>query len=111
MSVDKKYKDFKSFYPYYLAEHSDRKNRILHFAGTLILLILLVAGIVTGKWWMFVLIPVAGYGFAWAGHYFIEKNKPATFSYPFYSLAGDFLMFWQMLTGEINLKNKNLKNN
>ena len=53
---------------------------------------------------LFELIPLTGYGFAWVGHFFIEKNRPATFTYPFYSLAGDFVMFWDILTGQINKK-------
>jgi hypothetical protein len=110
MSVDRKYKDFKSFYPYYLTEHADIKNRLLHFSGTFLLLVCLVAGVVTGKWWLFIMIPVVGYGFAWAGHYFIEKNKPATFTYPLYSLASDFVMFWHILTGQINAKLEDARN-
>ncbi len=104
MSTEKKYKTFKAFYPYYLKEHADKNNRMLHFVGTLLLIIFFALGIITGKWWFFALIPVIGYGFAWVGHYFIEKNKPATFTYPFYSLAGDFRMFWDTLTGTINDK-------
>ena len=102
MSVDRKYKDFKSFYSYYLTEHADAKNRLLHFLGTLFFFVCLLAGIITGKGWLFVLIPFAGYGFAWIGHYYIEKNKPATFTYPVFSLASDFLMFWHIITGQIN---------
>lgn len=104
MSTEKKYQTFKAFYPYYLKEHADKTNRTLHFIGTLLLIIFFIVGIVTGKWWFFALIPITGYGFAWVGHFFIEKNKPATFTYPFYSLAGDFMMFWDTLTGRIHSK-------
>jgi len=104
METGKKYTDFNSFYQYYLTEHSDNKNRMLHFTGTLILILFLLAGIITGRWIFFALIPVVGYGFAWVGHYFIERNKPATFTYPLYSLASDFVMFWHILTGRINQK-------
>jgi hypothetical protein len=109
MSIEKKYKTFWSFYPYYLTEHSDNTNRLLHFIGTLFLLIALMAGIITGKWWFFALVPVLGYGFAWVGHYFIEKNRPATFTYPLYSLTSDFLMFWHTITGQIGKKMKEAK--
>ena len=109
MSADRKYKDFKSFYPYYLTEHGDAKNRLLHFFGTLLFFVCLLAGIITGKWWLFLLIPFVGYGFAWVGHYFIEKNKPATFTYPLFSLASDFVMFWHIITGQINTKLKEAK--
>lgn len=110
MSVERKYKDFKSFYSYYLTEHADVKNRILHFSGTMLLLVCLAAGVITGKWWLFILIPLVGYGFAWAGHYFIEKNRPATFTYPLFSLASDFVMFWHILTGQINAKLEDARN-
>jgi hypothetical protein len=109
MSTEKKYKTFWSFYPYYLTEHSDNTNRLLHFIGTLLLLMALVAGIITEKWWFFALVPILGYGFAWVGHYFIEKNKPATFTYPLYSLASDFVMFWHTITGQIGKKMKEAK--
>ena len=104
MPTEKKYKTFWSFYPYYLTEHSDKKNRALHFTGTGILILILIAAIVLQKWWMLALIPVCGYGFAWVGHFFIEKNRPATFTYPLYSLASDFVMFWDILTGQIDKK-------
>ena len=104
MATEKKYKSFWSFYPYYLTEHGDAKNRTLHFIGTGLLLAILIVAIVLQKWWMLALIPVVGYGFAWVGHFFIEKNKPATFTYPLYSLGSDFVMFWHILTGQINKK-------
>ncbi|HMJ47677.1 MAG TPA: DUF962 domain-containing protein [Ferruginibacter sp.] len=104
MEKNKKYTSFHSFYNYYLTEHSDGKNRLLHFSGTFILIAALIAGCITGKWIFFVLIPIVGYGFAWIGHYFIERNKPATFTYPLYSLASDFVMFWHILTGQIGSK-------
>lgn len=104
MATEKKYKTFWSFYPYYLTEHGDSTNRALHFIGTAGLLAILVVAIVLQKWWMLALIPVCGYGFAWVGHFFIEKNKPATFTYPLYSLGSDFVMFWHMITGQIGKK-------
>jgi len=104
MATEKKYKDFRSFYPYYLTEHSDLKNRTLHFIGTALVIACLIAGIVLQNWWLIVVIPFCGYGFAWVGHFFIEKNKPATFTYPLYSLGSNFVMFWHMLTGQINTK-------
>jgi hypothetical protein len=104
MAIEKKYKSFWSFYPYYLTEHKDYKNRTLHFIGTAGLIAILLIAVALHKWWMLALIPVCGYGFAWAGHFFIEKNKPATFTYPLYSLGSDFVMFWHILTGQINTK-------
>ena len=104
MATEKKYKSFWSFYPYYLTEHGDLKNRTLHFIGTAGLIAILIIAIVLQKWWMLILIPVCGYGFAWVGHFFIEKNKPATFTYPLWSLGSDFVMFWHILTGQIGKK-------
>jgi len=99
--AEKKYQTFWDFYPYYLTEHSLPINRTLHFTGTGLVIGLLIAGIVTGHWYYFVAIPFAGYGFAWVGHFFVEKNRPATFTYPLYSLGSDFVMFWHILTGQI----------
>jgi hypothetical protein len=107
----KKYTTFNSFYEYYLTEHSNANNRKVHFIGTLLLIFSFLIGIVTGKLIFFILIPILGYGFAWVGHYFIEKNKPATFTYPFYSLAGDFVMFWDIITGNIDEKLKKIEKN
>ncbi|MEO7766856.1 MAG: DUF962 domain-containing protein [Ferruginibacter sp.] len=104
MAIERKYKSFWSFYPYYLTEHGNTKNRLLHFIGTGLLILFLIAGIVLKNWWFIVAIPFCGYGFAWAGHFFIEKNKPATFTYPLYSLGSDFVMFWHILTGQVNKK-------
>jgi hypothetical protein len=111
MPAEKKYKTFWSFYPYYLTEHGDKTNRSLHFAGTAGLFIILITAIAMQKWWMLALIPVCGYGFAWVGHFFIEKNRPATFTYPLYSLGSDFVMFWHMLTGQIDKKLDEAKRN
>jgi hypothetical protein len=110
MTTEKIYKTFWSFYPYYLSEHSDGTNRVLHFIGTSLLIISFIVGLITGKWLFFALVPVLGYGFAWVGHFFIEKNRPATFTYPLYSLGSDFVMFWHILTGQIDTKLTEAKN-
>lgn len=96
-----RYRSFESFYPYYLSEHTNRTCRRLHFVGSLLTLAVLFYAIATQQWLLLLLVPVIGYGFAWVGHFFFEHNKPATFSYPFYSLAGDWVMFWQILTRRI----------
>ena len=102
-NTEKKYKSFSDFYPFYLSEHSDKLNRRLHFTGILLALISLVFVILTQKWVLLILLPIFGYGFAFLGHFFIEKNKPATFKYPLYSLMGDLVMFKDILTGKIKL--------
>jgi hypothetical protein len=96
-----RYTSFAAFYPFYLSEHSNRTCRRLHFVGTTLVLIVVVAALVARNPWLLLLAPVAGYGFAWAGHFVFEKNRPATFSHPFYSLAGDFVLFRDMLSGRI----------
>ena len=94
-----RFTSFRQFYPYYLGEHRNRVCRRLHFAGsTLVLLVVLVAIVARDARWLW-LAPLAGYGFAWVGHYMFEKNRPATFRHPLYSLAGDWVMYWQILRG------------
>ncbi|MFC3194556.1 Mpo1-like protein [Marinicella sediminis] len=95
------FQSFREFYPYYLSEHRHRTSRRLHVIGSFLVLVVLVASIFSGRWVLLWSLPVIGYGFAWVGHFFFEKNKPATFKYPLYSLAGDWVMFWQVLTGKL----------
>ncbi|TMN33365.1 DUF962 domain-containing protein [Pseudoalteromonas sp. S2755] len=98
---NKEFNSFASFYPYYLAEHKNKTCRRLHFIGsTLVLLILLIA-LVFAHWSLLWLLPIAGYGFAWVGHFFFEKNKPATFQYPLYSLMGDWVMYKDIIRGKV----------
>jgi hypothetical protein len=92
---------FREFYPFYLAEHRNATCRKLHFAGSTLVLALIAFAVFTRTWWVLWLVPVAGYGFAWVGHFAFEKNRPATFKYPLYSLAGDWVMYAQLLTGKI----------
>ena len=92
---------FSEFYPFYLAEHSDRTCRRLHFVGTSLVIGIAAAAIASGHLALLWLMPLGGYGFAWVGHFYFEKNRPATFKHPFYSLAGDFVMYKDMLTGKI----------
>lgn len=101
MGENKSYRTFAEFYPFYLSEHRDRVCRRLHFIGTTLLLLTVVLAAATTLWSLLALVPVVGYGFAWVGHFFFEKNRPATFRYPLYSLIGDFVMFRDMLTGRV----------
>jgi hypothetical protein len=101
---DKKYENLKEFYPFYLTEHQNITSRMLHFTGTSLFLLIVIYAIVTAKYKLLWFAPIAGYGFAWIGHYFFEKNKPATFTYPAMSLASDFIMFWHIITGQLERK-------
>lgn len=95
------FNSFAEFYPFYLQEHSNDICRRLHYVGSLLVLVILGYALVTQKWIWLLAIPFAGYGFAWVGHFVFEKNKPATFKYPFYSLIGDWVMLKDALTGRI----------
>ena len=98
---DQGFATFGAFYPYYLSEHSNRTCRRLHFVGTSISLGLLLYALATlNAWWLLAAL-VCGYAFAWVGHFFFEKNRPATFTHPFYSFVGDWVMWKEILTGKI----------
>lgn len=92
---------FHDFWPYYLQEHARPGTRAMHYAGTSIVVGLLAAVPIAGRWWMAGAIALAGYGFAWTAHGLIERNRPATFRYPFWSLRADFVMWYRFLTGRI----------
>jgi hypothetical protein len=80
----------------------------LHFIGSLAVLAILASVVISGSFVWLVALPVAGYGFAWVGHFIFEKNRPATFTYPLYSFAGDWLMFWKFLRVKFHLNIKYL---
>jgi hypothetical protein len=92
---------FAEFYLFYLSEHRHPVCRRLHFVGTLLVVVCVALAIVTGNMWWLAAAPLCGYGFAWVGHCFFERNRPATFTHPLYSLVGDWVMFRDMLTGRI----------
>jgi len=97
----KTYQSFKEFYPFYLSEHENQTCRRLHFVGSCCVLLLLAWVLVSQTWSSAWLLPVMGYGFAWVGHFFFEKNRPATFTYPLYSFVGDWVMFKDIALGKI----------
>ncbi|MFZ5934093.1 hypothetical protein BGP84_07395 [Pseudomonas putida] len=103
MTSTAQFRSFAEFYPYYLGEHSNPTCRRLHFVGTSLVIALLAYTVGSGKWWLLLAVPFCGYGFAWVGHFFYERNKPATFKHPWYSLIGDFAMFRDILLGRISL--------
>ncbi len=96
-------KTFAEFWPFYCREHGKPLTRRLHFAGSLLAPVAVIsAWMATGSAWALVLYPLVGYGFAWAAHFLVEKNRPATFKYPFWSLAADYVMVGKMLTGKMD---------
>ena len=97
----REFESFAAFYPYYLSEHRDRTCRRLHFAGSTVALICLLMIVITGNAWWLLGAVVSGYAFAWLGHFGFEKNRPATFRHPFYSLMGDWVMYADILRGRM----------
>jgi hypothetical protein len=95
-----RFKSFSEFYPFYLSEHRNRTSRLLHFIGTSLFFGLFFAALLFHDWRLLLLCPVAGYSFAWLGHFFFEKNKPATFKYPLWSLMADFKLYFQIAGGK-----------
>ncbi len=104
--TERKYHSLKEFYPFYLTEHSNTTSRVLHFIGTGLFFSILIFVLVTQQWLFLLAGPVCGYGFAWVGHFFFEKNKPATFDYPVYSLLSDFRLFFELLVGKQKFQSK-----
>ena len=96
-----RHRSFDDFWLFYLREHSRPATRAFHYAGTALVILLSAAAIVAGDWRLVAAVPIAGYGFAWASHAALERNRPATFSHPFWSLAADFRMFFLWLTGRL----------
>jgi len=99
----KKFTTFKEFYPFYLSEHNNRTCRRLHFVGSSLALACCALVVGTGTLWWLVAALVAGYGFAWVGHFVFEKNRPASFKQPLFSFMGDWVMYKDIWTGRIRL--------
>jgi hypothetical protein len=100
--TERRYKSFAEFWPFYVNEHSRPGTRVLHLIGTSTGILVVIYLIATGRWWLFPLGLIPGYGGAWLGHFLVEKNKPATFQYPLWSFMGDYKMIAMMITGRIS---------
>ncbi|MCE0724529.1 MULTISPECIES: DUF962 domain-containing protein [Legionella] len=103
MKKDKKFSSFNEFYPFYLREHKTVMCRRLHVLGTSLACLSFLFFLFTWSYLWLILMLMVGYGFSWIGHLVYEKNKPATFRYPLYSLVGDFVMLWQILRGKLKI--------
>lgn len=97
----REYQSFAEFWPHYLREHARPQTRALHYIGTSLAVLIFIASLISGQWmWLWVL-PLAGYGFAWVAHFAVERNRPATFTYPLWSLAADFRMWALWFSGRL----------
>ena len=96
-----RFASFREFYPFYLSEHANRTSRRLHFIGSCGVLLIVAKAIVSGNMMWLLAALLCGYGFAWVGHFVFEKNRPATFTHPLWSLIGDWKMFWFTVTGRM----------
>jgi hypothetical protein len=94
-------RSYAEFWPFYVREHAAPGTRRLHFIGTAGVIAVAIATLASRLWWLLVALPVAGYGLAWLSHATIERNRPATFTHPLWSLIGDFHMFALMLAGRM----------
>jgi len=94
-------RSFEDFWPYYVRQHSKPRTRTLHATGSILAVILFGAAFAVSLW-LLVAVPVVGYAFAWYAHFFVERNKPATFGHPFYSLVADYRMLFLMMAGRMD---------
>lgn len=105
--MEDRIKSFKEFYPFYLKQHSNKICRLLHVIGTTFVFALAFTAVYHNIPKLLILVPIVGYGFAWIGHFFFEKNKPATFQYPLCSLKSDFKMYFEIVSGKRSLDASN----
>ncbi len=101
--MKRKFDSFESFYGYYLSQHIALNCRRMHFIGSLLVVMDLGITVIQQNLWWLIPAPILGYGCAWVGHGLFEKNRPATFGHPIWSLMGDARMFWDMLRGRLRL--------
>ena len=104
--TQKKYTNINEFYAFYLTEHTNTMNRILHFTGIALLALCFIAAMLFHEVNFFLFMPVAAFGFSWIGHLVFERNKPSTLKYPFMSLLSDFIFFGDLLMGRQSFKAK-----
>jgi hypothetical protein len=97
-------RSYREFWPFYVSQHLRPGTRRLHFIGTTAVIACVIAAVALGEWWLLLLGPVVAYGPAWVGHFLIERNRPATFTHPLWSLMGDFHMYALMWQGRMEFE-------
>ncbi|WP_395712084.1 Mpo1-like protein [Reyranella sp.] len=101
MAMAQRFQTYAEFWPFYLHEHAKPRTRAIHYVGTLASTVVLMAAVASQSWWWLLAVPFFGYGPAWLSHFFVEKNKPATFQAPLWSLISDYRMCGLFLTGRL----------
>jgi hypothetical protein len=96
------FRSYGEFWPHYLGEHRRPGTRAVHLAGTVLGLALFIVGLVTLDWRWLLAGLITGYALAWIGHAAIERNRPATFRYPLWSLVSDLRMVALFATGKLS---------
>jgi hypothetical protein len=100
---------YREFWPFYVSQHLKAGTRLLHFIGTTAAILCIIAAIASHDWWLLLIAPFVSYGPAWIAHFFVERNKPATFTYPLWSLIGDFHMYGLMWAGRMEREIRRLR--
>jgi len=101
MSPPRGVASFARFWPVYLREHRCTRCRALHYVAATASIGVAVAAACARSWWLLLAAPVTGYGFAWLGHACFERNRPATWRHPWWSLRAEWRMFALALTGRL----------
>ncbi|MFN0122193.1 MAG: Mpo1-like protein [Blastocatellia bacterium] len=105
----KRFESFGDFWPFYVGEHRHPANRLLHFIGSTWALVCVLIFVATGRLWFLPLGLALGYGCAWIGHFFLEHNRPATFTYPAWSFMGDWKMWALTVTGRMDAEARRIE--